>query len=146
MCGAVRYEATGEPLVVGHCHCSSCRRHTGAPVVTFVAFEVNQIQFPKGNRKIYNSSPGVGRGFCAQCGTPLTWEAESVRPKGVDKRIIEVHISTLDNPDAYIPDRHWFHSERILWFDVADDLPRYRQLDIDVEPYCQGPAVDVPSL
>ena len=106
-----------------------------------MAFEANQIQFPKGNRKIYNSSPGVGRGFCDQCGTPLTWEGKSRR-----KSIIEVHISTLDNPDAYIPDRHWHHSERIVWFDVADDLPRYRQLDIDMEPYCQGPAGDVPSL
>lgn len=144
MCGAVRYEATGEPLVVGHCHCSSCRRHTGAPVVTFVAFEVNQIEFPQGNRKIYNSSPGVKRGFCDQCGTSLTWEGEWEEVS--DKGIIDVHISTLDNPDAYMPDRHWFHSERIAWFDVADDLPRYRELDIDVEPYCRGPAVDGPSL
>jgi hypothetical protein len=141
MCGAVRYEATGEPLVVGHCHCLSCRRHTGAPVVTFVAFEAHQVRFSKGDRKIYHSSPGVGRGFCAQCGTPLTWEAESNRL--VDKTIIEFHISTLDNPDAYVPDRHWFHSERIAWFDVADDLPRYRELDTNVEPYRQGPMVNV---
>jgi len=32
MCGAVRYEAIGEPMTVAYCHCSSCRRHTGAPV------------------------------------------------------------------------------------------------------------------
>ena len=32
MCGAVRYEASGERFSVTHCHCLSCRRHTGAPV------------------------------------------------------------------------------------------------------------------
>ena len=141
MCGVVRYEAVGEPVVVGHCHCHSCRRHTSAPVVTFVAFERDRVKFTKGDRKIYNSSPGVGRGFCDQCGTPLTWEGEAW-----DRSIIEFHISTLDNPNAYVPDRHWFHEERIAWFDVADGLPRYRRGDsAGQKPYCHGPVIDGPS-
>jgi hypothetical protein len=142
MCGAVRYEAVGEPLGVGHCHCSSCRRHTGAPVVTFVAFDAQQVRFPKGERRIYNSSPGVGRAFCDQCGTPLTWEGHTAL---WDTSIIEFHISTLDDPEAFAPNLHWFHSERIAWFDVADDLPRYRELDDGAEPYQRGPAIAGPS-
>ncbi len=140
MCGAVRYEAVGEPLAVGHCHCHSCRRHTGAPVVTFVMFEPDQVTFTKADRKIYNSSPGVGRGFCDQCGTPLTWEG-----KAFDRLIIEFHISTTDDPDAHVPDRHWFHEERIAWFDVADGLPRYRTISAGQAPYARGPAIDGPS-
>jgi hypothetical protein len=46
-------------------------------VVTFVGFKKDQVAFTKGERQIYNSSPGVGRAFCRQCGTPLTWEGES---------------------------------------------------------------------
>lgn len=141
MCGAVRYEATGEPLVVAHCHCSSCRRHTGAPVVTFVAFEAHQVQYPKGKRKIYNSSPGVGRAFCGECGTPLTWEGKSRLFAG--KFITEFHISTLDDPLAFVPDRHWFDCERIAWFDTTDKLPRYRELDGQgIEPDHNGPTVN----
>ena len=45
MCGAVRYEAVGEALDIGYCHCHSCRRHTGAPVVTFVVFEADNVHF-----------------------------------------------------------------------------------------------------
>ncbi len=105
MCGAVRYEAIGEPLDVGYCHCHSCRRHTGAPVVTFVMFEADQVRFTGRERSIYNSSPGVGR--------------------------------------AFVPDRHWFHEERIAWFDVADGLPRYRGVGMkDEEPYRHGPATE----
>ena len=138
MCGAVRYEASGPPLGVGHCHCHSCRHHTGAPVVTFVAFSAERVRFTKGERRIYASSPGVGRAFCDQCGSSLTWEAHALV---FDGPIIEFHISTLDHPDDFVPDRHWFHGERIAWFEVADRLPRYRELDVgDAEPSQWGPA------
>ncbi len=141
MCGAVRYEADGESLKVGHCHCHSCLSHTGAPVVTFVVFEQDRVKFTKGNRKIYNSSPGVGRGFCDQCGTPLTWEGDAW-----DRSIIEVHISTLDNPNAFVPTVHWFHGERIDWFDVTDNLPRYAGDDeVEDRPYRHGPATEGPQ-
>lgn len=127
MCGAVRYEAIGEPKFVGHCHCHSCRKHSGAPVVTWVAFNPEQVTFTNGIRKLYESSPGIKRAFCGDCGTPLTWEGPSFVVPGT--YTIEFHISTLDNPDDYIPDRHWFYEERISWFDVADKLPRYRGLE-----------------
>lgn len=138
MCGAVRYEATGKALCVGHCHCHSCRRHTGAPVATYVVFEADKVRFTQRDRSIYNSSPGVKRGFCDQCGTPLTWESNYR-----EYVIIEFHISTLDDPDAYVPDRHWFHEKRIAWFDVADGLPRYRRGDsAGQKPYCHGPVIN----
>ncbi len=140
MCGAVRYEVSGEPIWVGHCHCVSCRRHTGAPVVTFVCFQKEHVAFTKGERRIYNSSPGVGRAFCGQCGTPLTWEGQSeVSERGM---IVEFHISTLDDPDAFIPTNHLFYPKRIAWFDVADDLPRYHGFDFDSEVTRRGPARD----
>jgi hypothetical protein len=140
MCGAVRYEVSGEPIWVGHCHCVSCRRHTGAPVVTFVCFKKEHVAFTKGERRIYNSSPGVGRAFCGQCGTPLTWEGQSEVPeRGM---IVEFHISTLDDPDAFIPTNHLFYPEKIAWFDVADDLPRYHGFDSDSEVSRRGPARD----
>ena len=60
MCGAVRYEAMGEPLEVGHCHCHSCRRQTGAPVVTWVTFEADKVRFAGRTRSIHEASAGGG--------------------------------------------------------------------------------------
>ncbi len=135
MCGAIRYEAVGEPMVVAHCHCDSCRRHTGAPLVTLVSFEASQVRFTEGSRKIYASSPGVGRAFCGDCGTTLTWESEQ---RG--QSLIEFHIGTLDEPDALPPSLQVFHGERLAWFDTADCLPRYREGRHGTDPYRHTPA------
>ncbi len=122
MCGAVRYEARGEALGIGHCHCRSCRRHSGAPVVTYVGFNADRVRFSGRERSLYNSSPGVQRAFCGLCGTPLTWEGCTSASSGA---IIEFHIGTLDHPDGFVPRDHTYYGERIAWFDVADNLPRY---------------------
>ena len=61
MCGAVRYETTGEPSRVLHCHCQSCRTHTGAPAATLAVLKADQVDFSGVERKIYASAPGVGR-------------------------------------------------------------------------------------
>ena len=136
MCGAVRYEAVGEPLSVTHCHCQSCRRHTGAPMVTLVSFAKDQIRFIKGERRIHNSSPGVGRAFCGQCGTPLTWESA---PRG--EPLVEVHVGTLDRPNAVTPQWHVFHDERLDWFDTADRLPRHHETNRQAKAYLHEPAI-----
>ncbi len=136
LCGAIRYEAAGNPISTIYCHCTSCRKHTGAPVVTLVGYKRDQVSFTKGQRKLYESSPGVERAFCDQCGTPLTWEGDGGEPGP----LVEVLISTLDNPGDFAPEFHLHHGERISWFETADTLPRYRVWD-DEEPYLKVPAI-----
>ncbi len=135
MCGAVRFEATGVPLSTNYCHCTSCRKHTGATVVTLVGYKIDRVRFTKGEHKIYESSPGVGRAFCGQCGTPLTWEGDG----GEFGPLVELLISTFDDPNAFAPQGHLLHAERISWFETTDNLPRYRVWD-DEDPYLKEPA------
>ena len=137
MCGAVRYEATGESLRVINCHCESCRKHTGGPVATLPVYKADQVRFSGDERKIYKSSSDVGRAFCAECGSTLTFEA-TLRGYGP---IVAIHISSFDNPGALIPIAHSFYSERIPWFDVADNLPRYEGFVLDGSLIRHGPAI-----
>jgi hypothetical protein len=135
-CGKVRYEAKGVPVYVPYCHCESCRRISGAPVVLYVMFEKPDVRFTRGRRKIYESSAGVQRGFCPDCGTPLTWE-------GVwgGRAVTEVHVNTLDDPEAIRPDRHAFFEERLSWFDVHDRLPRFNGSSTNAKPDSFGPSL-----
>ena len=137
LCGKVRYETTGDPFSVAHCHCKDCRKHSGGPVVTLAGFKFDQVQFSGADRKTYESSPGVGRAFCDNCGTPLTWEGD-----GDDLgRIFEFHISTFDKPEDLVPTSHMFSLERIPWFDIADDLPRYERFADESKLLHHGPSV-----
>ena len=105
-----------------YCHCESCRRHTGAPVVALAGFGATQIRYTKGQPRHHASSLGVERAFCSDCGTPLTWEGDD----GAGGRFIEILVGTLDMPDAFPPALQIHHDERLAWFETADALPRYR--------------------
>ena len=130
-CGAVKFKAAGKPYWVGHCHCHSCRKSTGAPIVTFVGFKKDQVEFTGHPRKTHHSPPNVSRSFCGECGTPLAWEGVDYEPERGE--IIELYISTLDDPDRFTPTNHLWYSERISWFEVDDDLPRYHGFDFNSE-------------
>ena len=122
LCGTVRFEAAGAPLWVAHCHCPSCRRTTGAAVATFVGVAREQFNYSAGAPRIFNSSPGVRRSFCGDCGTPLTYEADNHPGE------VQVHISTFDGPEAVPPQLHVYFADAIPWLHLDDHLPRHDAL------------------
>ena len=136
LCGAVRFDAHGLPGRVLHCHCKSCRGHTGAAVATLAVSKASQVNFSGNDRKIHSSTPGVGRAFCDTCGSSLTWETV-FREEG---ELCAIHISTFDDPEMLEPNAHSFYPERISWFEVDDKLPRHESFVADSEPLCFGPA------
>jgi len=119
LCGAVRYEAQGQPKWSCYCHCHSCRRSTGAPVAAFAGFDEEKFRFTKGEPKVFESSPDVWRSFCGRCGTPLTYR--STRHPGE----VHIHIGSLDEPDRLAPEVHVYFEEHISWFDTADAMKRF---------------------
>jgi hypothetical protein len=56
--------------------------------------------------------------------------------------IVEFYISLFDDPDAFMPTNHLWYKDRIAWFDVADDLPRYNEFDSTSDIDRHGPATD----
>ncbi len=128
LCGAVRYWATGEPGHPTLCHCLSCRRASGAPVVAWVTFPTAGFGFVSGSPVRYRSSPPVVRSFCGACGTALTYE-HADHPGGVD-----VTTASLDAPEAFPPADHTWSSHRIAWLRVSDALPAFPRTRGEADP------------
>lgn len=116
LCGAVRYAARGAGFHATLCHCASCRRATGAPVVAWVSFAADGFRFTSGTPGRYRSSAEVERTFCTACGTPLTYRHDTL-PDEVD-----VTTASLDDPSAFAPADQTWTSERLPWLSVATDL------------------------
>ena len=128
LCGDVTYSFEGDPAGVCHCHCEGCRRNCSAAVVTFVEAPRANFEFTGAAPKTYVSSPGVRRLFCGTCGSPVAYDADW------DEANIHLYLAALDDPEAFQPTLHVFVAEKLSWFDVKDQLPRYEGSSIDAEP------------
>jgi hypothetical protein len=119
LCGAVRYRVEGSPFDAEYCHCRMCQRFTGAAAANWMDFRREQVTFSAGEVREYASSEHVRRGFCAQCGSALSFR---------DTRYPQFYtltIASLDQPNAVRPTRHLFTDSRLEWFDPNDDCPRF---------------------
>jgi hypothetical protein len=119
LCGTVRY-AAGVPLYAPTlCHCTSCRRAAGAHAVAWLTVRREDLVFTATRPLEYRSSPGVVRGFCARCGTPLTYRHDS-RPAEVD-----VTLATLDAPGGLEPLDHIYMADALHWDRPGDGRPEH---------------------
>jgi hypothetical protein len=89
--------------------------------VAWLTVRNDSVKFSAGKPVIYESSPGVQRGFCGRCGTPLTyWNAK--RPDELD-----LTTASLDEPDAVAPIDHVWMSDALTWDRPADGWPQHPQ-------------------
>jgi hypothetical protein len=88
-------------------------------MTTWISVPRTAFVLVKGAPRYYRSSPRVKRGFCENCGSPLTYENERLPDE------VHVYAASLSDPTRVVPDRHVFVSEQLSWFEVLDELPRY---------------------
>jgi hypothetical protein len=119
LCADLRYESALGPEESGYCHCTICRKSTGAPALAFASFPAHSFIYVKGEPSLFQSSLNGQREFCRKCGTQICFR-ESGEAKTVD-----VNSGTLDNPENAAPQFHIYTGNRISWFDIADQLPRH---------------------
>ena len=114
-CGAVRYAARAPALECSLCHCRMCQKASGGPFMVFVTFAADGVQWVSGTPAQYRSSSYATRGFCAACGTPLTYQYKPER--------LSLSHGSLDDPTAISPTER-LSSETVLpWSEHVGALP-----------------------
>jgi hypothetical protein len=124
LCGAVRYTADAEPLLVTLCHCRDCQKFTGSAfafliVVPKTAFKV------QGALNTFTSSADSGkpilRRFCPECGSSIV-EEPTYRSD-----VVIINAGTLDDP-ASIPPAMEIYCDRALPWVQLGGMQRFARM------------------
>ena len=120
LCGAVRYELRGDPLMMYYCHCGTCQKATGSAFATNVIVRADDFVVVSGREALsaFESSPGKHRCFCSTCGSPIYSQAEQT------KHVVSVRCGTLESDPVVRPAAHSWVGSKAPWFEICDALPQ----------------------
>ena len=136
LCGDVRFEID-EVYDAGYCHCSICRRSSGAPAVAWANLPSRAFRLVAGETRAFASSENWVRHFCPRCGAPVFQQVPDPPDDGSDPLCIL--IGSLDDPNAIRPTAHIWCSARLPSFEFDDDLPCFEEGELTA-PEKRGPA------
>ena len=120
LCGRVRYQATPDHRDGYYCHCRMCQLAFGNTRAAYLNLRKDQVRWLS-PPAYYTSSKIARRGFCSNCGTPLSFEFD-------DSEFMDLSLGSLDDPAAFKPTTHWSVETRIESWHADDGLPG-RRLD-----------------
>jgi hypothetical protein len=128
LCGAVRYEAEGEPRFTGHCYCADCRKASGSGFIPFMGFPASAVRF-SGQTRTFTSKAASGadavRNSCPVCGS-LVFGGEV----GKDNSFT-IYAGSLDDPSSFRPTFAIFTRNRPTWAVIPPDLTVYERMPPD---------------
>lgn len=133
LCRKVRYRVEGTPYDETVCHCTMCRRASGAPMVAWFTVPIGALRW-SGEPARYRSSARVTRSFCASCGSALAFQRDELPGE------IDLTMATLDDPGLVPPRDHTRTSGQLPWVVLGDGLPRFREAREPEPPRGQPPS------
>jgi hypothetical protein len=125
LCGAVRYEAEGEPLFAGYCYCADCRKASGSGFVPFMGFASSAVRFSGQTRRFRSKSfrgNDAVRNSCPVCGS-LVFGGEV----GEDESHT-IYAGSLDDPSCFQPKIAIFVRDRPAWVAMPPDLSTFETM------------------
>lgn len=125
LCGAVRYMASAEPMMVGNCYCTDCRKSSGTSHCTHAM--VPDAAFSASGEIKYHDRPAdsgniVSRGFCPNCGSAIL-SHNSAMPG-----MTFIRVSSLDNLDAVEPQMTVYASRAPAWAPLDRSKPVFDEM------------------
>ena len=108
LCGAVRYAVSGPVVKTTACHCSDCRRASGAPFVAWTFFRTGALTWTKGSPKVLVFADRE-RSFCGDCGTPLRFYDPAI------PEWFEMNTCTFDDPETHTPLDECWTEDQLTW-------------------------------
>lgn len=121
-CGAVRYRLLKPPHKVSVCFCRMCQKAVGNYFGAFASSRIENVVWTRGTPSVFHSSEVAERGFCRDCGTPLSFSYPAAGT-------LALAVGSLDDPAAFPPSHAYGVEGRAPWFDALCRLEGTRTED-----------------
>jgi hypothetical protein len=124
LCGGVRFEVELPFRRASYCHCSRCRKHSGATALVHGRVPREQFRLLEGEDliRVFTPPGGAVKAFCSVCGSSLfggRW------PEGAE---VSVRFGALDGDPEIRPQYRTFVDSKAVWDELPEDgLPRYAE-------------------
>lgn len=116
-CGAIRFRVESELADASICHCRMCQKATGGLFGPYVGAQVAAVAWTRGQPAYFQSSNMVRRGFCRDCGTPLTYEHGETN--------ISFALGAMDQPGLIPLGEQLASRQRVADFAALAKLPEH---------------------
>lgn len=124
-CGKVRYAFDGPPMMMGQCQCRACQRDSGTGHASHLAVSAAGFELT-GPIKYWDSTADSGntvsRGFCSECGSPVT-----SRNAGMSQMAF-VRAASLDDPSLFKPQMVVWTAMGQAWDRLDATLPAFERM------------------
>jgi len=122
-CGSVEVSVTGDPVIMGYCHCKDCRDWLSAPVNAFTIWRPDSVSVTKGasNLGTFNRTDRSDRKWCKSCGGHVLTEHPQAG-------VVDVYAATIPT-FPFKPALHVHYQETVL--KIKDGLPKMKDLPKD---------------
>ncbi len=115
-CGKVRYALYVAPENSHVCHCRMCQRATGGVFAALAGAPKEKFVWTAGEPGFYASSNLAKRGYCRDCGTPLSFSYDLPEAR------FYVTIGSLDDPEAVPIVKQYGIESRLSWVKFCDEV------------------------
>ncbi len=120
LCRKTIWEFEGQITWACYCHCDDCRRNCAAPVVAWLGVPLKNFSWLGLEPSTYETSDGVRRHFCGNCGSPIGFEANHYAGG------MHLYAASLDNPEDFEPTFHVNYESKLPWLEMHDELTKYK--------------------
>ena len=115
LCGSVQFTISGKLPNLYQCHCSLCRRQSGAACNTATIVPAEQFAWTAGENliKTWQKPSGMSSHFCGECGSPVPNLLSG------DRSLVWIPVGLLDEVESKIV-AHLCCDSRAAWDDSVD--------------------------
>jgi len=122
LCGSIRFEYSRAVTEIYLCHCSLCRKNSGAASNAVIIVPEGDFKWISGDelRQVYTKPTGWTATFYRTCGSPVPARMRDATAYGVPAGLLD------DDPGVRIG-CHIFVGSKAPWDEIAGSAPQFQE-------------------